>query len=896
MSVKRVLSVFCLVMFMILLLGCEKKVEYTGTHVDVVVILYKLTKQPFCPTAESCEPWWGPGDLANLGPPRHSASEYGSVLDQLINDYYQKATYGQVYFSFHVLVNPNSSDGWWEAPGAVWEYNQGRDIYMDGVQTAYSVLGDNLLGFSHFLVIQADHDHSGQECCLHQPSPYYPIPRDYVIDGKTFPLLGSWVSEGVSDEALAAIASHELGHQLGAPDQYQDDTGPFTGMGPYDIMGWDLAFDHFGAWTKLDRGWISWTGNTTRLPCISGECEITTTLDPLEYPGNNALLIPWYDWSTFMGLMAECRRPVNHDENIPESGVLLTTINPFLFNLQYTAAQVTSPTNDFMTAMLKPGETYLDVGRGIRVTNLTVPGEETCTVKAERLANVVPSPDPIIRQASDEVETGITLYLSPDIWNDTAINGYQIFPDTPQNEERIDIVNQPFPNNNPGYFWYPYGTGDPIWLGHLNKIYFRIQNYGMTAAGNIGVRVYIHQPLTFSVQNPNCGASSGMPMLQENRLPAGVFTIPHLEPGENFVESVDWWAPETPTPVRVEVVIDDYPGEASTSNNTASETFATYHRSPVSAGDQSTEIGDVQLYLPEECQWGVPFMVLPMESEASLPGDIWQYFTEPAQGFILPGETVHVSVRATPPENGNPGDCSSGMVGVLFPINDVFATVGDLTFETCVTQPSTLTCSAPGEAVPLGSSAVITGNLMPALAQLIALQVTDPAGVSVYQNVSTDASGAYSDTVVPGVTGTWTVQAFWGGNSSYALAESAQCTFEVTRQTAPTFTLERNTNCRSGADTAFNVLEILLAGARLPIEGRNADSSWFYVHTLEDVKCWVSSTSGYPEGELTGVPVLVSQPTPTPTPASPCPGYTTLETCNGHGCIWSEDNHSCHAP
>jgi M6 family metalloprotease-like protein len=892
MSVKRVLSVFCLVIFMILLLGCEPKVVYTGTQVDVVVVLFELTKQPACPTPDSCEPWWNPTELAKIGPPRHSASEYEPILNQLINDYYQKATYGQVYFSFHVLVNPNSNNGWWEAPGAVWEYNQGRDIYMDGVQAAYDVLGDNLLNFDHFLVIQADHDHSGQTCCTHMPTPYYSFPRDYVIDGKTFPLIGSWVSEESSDEGLAAIASHELGHQLGAPDQYQDGTGPFTGMGPYDIMGWDWRFNHFGAWTKLDRGWISWTGNTTRLPCISGECEITATLDPLEYQGNNALLIPYDNRPEFVGLMAECRQPINHDENIPQAGVLLTITNPYLDGSQFAIAQVTSPTHDFLTATLKPGDVYTNEIRHIRVTNLSQLGQETCTVRAERLTNLDRSPDPLILQYPDEEGVGIILNSSPYIWNDTVINGYDFYPDSPAQDYKVPTIS--------GDIWVPYGKSDPIWPGHPNNIHFLIHNGGLTPAYNIGVEVYLQQPVTYSVQNPNCGASTEPTMIQPASMSKllGTFTIPELWPGENYTDYIVWQAPDSefPSPVRIKVIIDDYPGEVTTSNNTASETFTTFHLPASLANDQAVEVGNVQVHLPEECQWGVPFMVLPMESEASLPGDIWQYFTEPAQGFILPGETVHVSVRATPPENGNPGDCSSGMVGVLFPINDVFATVGDLTFETCVTQPSTLTCSAPGEAVPLGSSAVITGNLMPALAQLIALQVTDPAGVSVYQNVSTDDSGAYSDTVVPGVTGTWTVQAFWGGNSSYALAESAQCTFEVTRQTAPTFTLERNTNCRSGPDTAFNVLEVLLAGARLPIEGRNTYSSWFYVHTLEDVKCWVSGTSGYPEGELTGVPVLVSQPTPTPTPASPCPGYTTLETCNGHGCIWSEDNHSCHAP
>jgi M6 family metalloprotease-like protein len=892
MSSRRRFFILCSTLLLLPLLGCNLPTGYTGTKYDVVVVLLTLTKEPKCPTPEDCEPWWTPDQLANIQTPRYKASVYESILNQKVNAYYQKATYGQVYFDFHVLVNPESEDGWFEAPGAVWEYNQGRNLYEDGARVAYGAIGDELKNYRHFLVIQGDRDRSGQTCCTHNANPYYSFPVNYVFAGKTFPLIGSWVSEGVNDHELITIVSHELGHQLGAPDQYQDGTGDFTGMGPYDIMGYDSWFNHFGAWTKLDRNWISWTGNTTSLPCLSGECEITTILDPLERKGNNALLMPWFDHPEFVGMMAECRRPINGDENIPESGVLLTISNPYLEDFQYAISQVVSPTNNFLTAILKPGETYIDAPRGLRVTNLTPPGEETCTVKAERVHNPVPGPDPWILNGLDEPGGGSPVFHSPDIWNDTSINGMQWFPDSPENEESIHTVTGES-------FWIPYGNGDPVWRGGPNFVYFHIHNGGQTAADHVGVKVYLEQPVTFSVQNMNCGVPPDLPTAQRGLIPRmllGTFTIPHLGPGEDYVNNVRWDAPDSASPARVDVVIDDYPGEVSTANNKASETFTVFHRRPVSANEPATEAGDVQIHLPGECQWGVPFLVLPMRAEAEQPGEPWEFFAEPAQGFILPGETANVSVRANPPEGAEPGDCATATMGVLFPVNDVMASIGEFSFDICVARTSAIILNGPGEPVPLGAPAAVDGVLTPHRNEVIALKYTDPSGSSVVQNAQTNPDGSYADSIVPTQTGTWQVQAFWQGDAEYAPAESPVIQFTVEETKPPAFTLAHNANCRGGPGIEYDVLRVLPAGTETAIEGQNDGGTWYFVRTADGLGCWVARESGTAAGDLSGVPVLVAPPKPTPEPGetSACSAYTTLETCNGNGCDWHDG--ACHEP
>jgi M6 family metalloprotease-like protein len=888
MPSKRFLLILCSILFLLPLLGCNPTAQYSGTKYDVLVVLVKLSKEPKCPTPESCEPWWPPDQLANIQTPRYKASVYASILNQKVNAYYQKATYGQVYFDFHALVNPESEDGWFEAPGAVWEYNQGRNLYEDGARVAYGAIGDGLKNYHHFLVNQHDRDRSGQTCCTHNGVPYYAFPVNYAFDGKTFPLIGSWVSEGVDDYNLITLVSHELGHQLGAPDQYQDGTGDFTGMGPYDLMGYDTWFNHFGAWTKLNRNWISWAGNTTSMPCLTGDCEITTTLNPLEHPGNNALLIPWFDHTEFVGTMAECRMPINGDENIPESGVLLTTINPYLEDFQYAISQVVSPTNNFLTAMLKPGETYYDEPRRIRVTNLSMPGDEACKVKAERVHSAVPAPDLRIVRAPDEQDASGVLFRSPDIWNDISMNGSQKYPAT-QTVEWVHAVN--------GDFAIPEGTGDPIWWDESNFTYFRIQNVGFAAADNITVKVFVRQPMTFSAHNPNCGASPGMLTAQLEALPKLIYqhTVDHLEPMENFVAYARW-VPESASPARIDVVIEAVPGEINTFNNSASETLTGFVYSAISADNQPAEIGNVQVNLPQECRWGVPFMVAPMKAEAEQPGAPWEFFAEPAYGFIQPGETASVSVRATPPKDARPGDCATASIGVLFPINDVMASVGGFSFDICVARSSEITINGPGGITPLGSPAAVTGMLTPHRSETIALVYTDPSGEATVTNMNTGPDGAYTDGFVPTVAGTWQAQAFWQGNSEYAPAQSPVIQFTVEEKKPPIFTLANNANCRGGPGTEYDVKCVLYAGTEVEILGRNDDGTWYFVRTADGIECWVSGVSGSALGDLSGVPVLVAPPKPTPTPteisASACSTYTTLETCQGHGCTWSDG--SCH--
>ncbi len=237
------------------------------------------------------------------------------------------------------------------------------------------------------------------------------------------PMMVAEIGEGEADSVLLSVTAHELGHLIGAPDLYY---GKNVGLGHWDIMDDDPDMYHFSAWTKLDRGWLDWSANTTSLPCSSGSCEITAVLDPVEKKGNNALLISTGSSAEFIGIMAECRKPINGDEEIPEEGVLVTFSNPFLdYTLSGTAsAALTNEPNPY--ALLQPGEAYYNDAHLVRITNLSKPGDSACTVLAQRSVN--PFPELYINQGPVNEGEPYDKYQSPDIWNDNEIFGWGKFP------------------------------------------------------------------------------------------------------------------------------------------------------------------------------------------------------------------------------------------------------------------------------------------------------------------------------------------------------------------------------------------------------------------------------------------------------------------------------------
>jgi hypothetical protein len=98
-----------------------------------------------------------------------------------------------------------------------------------------------------------------------------------------------------------------------------------------------------------------------------------------------------------------------------------------------------------------------------------------------------------------------------------------------------------------------------------------------------------------------------------------------------------------------------------------------------------------------------------------------------------------------------------------------------------------------------------------------------------------------------------------------------------------------NANCHKGPGTIFDILGVAMKGTNYPIDGRNAENTWLRIMLNANMGCWVLGTSGTPTGDLSGLRVLISPPTPTPTAVVDCSAYKDQKTCETYPvCQWKK--------
>jgi RNA polymerase sigma-70 factor (ECF subfamily) len=79
-----------------------------------------------------------------------------------------------------------------------------------------------------------------------------------------------------------------------------------------------------------------------------------------------------------------------------------------------------------------------------------------------------------------------------------------------------------------------------------------------------------------------------------------------------------------------------------------------------------------------------------------------------------------------------------------------------------------------------------------------------------------------------------------------------------------------NSNCRFGPDNVYHIVGFLLKDERAPIDGRNAETTWWYTQRQDGPgHCWVANYLTDEEGDIASVPIVQAPPTPTPVDTEP---------------------------
>lgn len=741
-----------------------------GLNKKVLLVLIRH-QQPPCPTDPNCS-WLTPPNEEPTAP-RHDATTWAKILNDAVNKYYKAATFDQTTFSIVPAINPATPDGWWEATYNFEDYQGAGSLWVGSKSVAQDAMSLAATAYDVTqyprIVLLGNVKHRGAQYSL------------FDFESKSYH--GVAMTEMPTDQAAAAILSHELAHSLGLPDLYglPTDCGASGPCGADNFGGWDILasdpdFNHFSAWAKVNRKWLKEESIKT-LPIGAQDPPFTEAvlLSPVSQLGGsssipNVLRLPITPGPPFFGLYVECRRKGNGDDNLAAEGILPSLVDETKTSppCNRAARVLRSPSysGDVCKAALRagpgggPGEIYADASRGIVIRNKGYLGAK-CLVEVQYAPGKQPDVA-ISRGVETHQYTQYSLFESPDIWVDSQKNGWGKYPAT----ATLDADG------------VPSGAGDVPWEAHLNRIGFRIRNLGSAPASNVKIDVSVMQPLTVPVR---CGTKAG----PEN-LVASV-TVPYLDPGETHIGSVDW-TPGTAATAKITVELEGVPGELSYANNRAEQTIASPLTVPISAG-QSTPVS-TNVTLLNGCKNLVLIRaaVLDFPPPVPDPTGVWTAVIQPREILLEPGQEEELTLSVAAPRRARAGSTASFPIvvfaseetGLLSDRESTSELVASFKLSGAVLSPSAVACKIDKATIDMGESVNVLARLNPAVpGQSLALEYVSPSGEVSLHATSEDSRGLHRHRLIPDLEGRWQVRAFWQGDREHEAAESEVCPFSV---------------------------------------------------------------------------------------------------------------------
>jgi hypothetical protein len=501
------------------------------------------------------------------------------------------------------------------------------------------------------------------------------------------------------------VFAHEIGHNLGLPDLYQepgDPVGVGTELERWDIMADSSAARHPTSWSKAYRSRDPATGSAPWMPATdlapimpppgSGNRRVQLLIAPLEsplpasnpfagqYPGalwcHGARLELEPDHSLYIEnrqlgpYSSSIFGDVGYSRGLPGQGVIITDAVNSTTGLPVYRKEVVllTPVTDPLD---NPGEQrtvlVLTPTNSIRVELLEEVGAFPSVYLVEVNWGQGPYFDYRIRDWSPPP------WESPDIWIDTRV------------DNDWDVYRHADPAANPGVLGNPVLNGDRSRVGWASRVYARVWNDGDIVRSNVRVRFQIVVP---AGMGPNPGIDIGDTTIN---LPAGGWALAMVP-----------WTPKSANNghVCVRAMVDWEQGELNANNNLAQENVTDWWLQGSPPFDPVEFPFQVTNPLPRRAQ-------VRMRARGLVPG--WFLDVDPVELWLEPGETILGTARiradATVPVEdsrdnpapmvtlealADPGDTwvpFGGISGTAHPVHraDLEVEVGDLERELQVT-------------------------------------------------------------------------------------------------------------------------------------------------------------------------------------------------------------------
>lgn len=473
-----------------------------------------------------------------------TCDDWVSLLQAEINNFFNQSTFGKTTFNF-VAAREN----WFDLGMDSSDYS-----FFEVAQKAVE-LADPFVGFNAFnrVAVVTNFDGFGGQ----GGGPWWwkvedGIEGTFMEDGlevgkrlMTMQVTNEWTDTfpGFNHDAGAAVAAHELGHQLGAPTHYAS-VRWFPGIGrdvitPWGIMGRSPTLSHFVGWAKYNREWLNSSSSITIGPPTGANIDQLIGLRPLESSTfqRQFIRIPLSNSPNFFGYVVENRQQVNGDEDLPQPGVLISLVDESPNRiLKHIALTDPDAPGNMSEAPLETGDFLADPSSGLTITYESNTGNNA-NVRVNYSLLGSDRPNPSI------TPWGAPPWETPDIWIDSSKNGWDTYLYTSSDGD-------------------PIGNGDRAWVDNSNRVYFKITNSGTLAATNVRVQAFVNSP-------------PGMGDRGADWDYLGTVVIPNLAAGDTATEFVNW-VPKVGEHTCIKIVILDAPSDASTSDNLAQENVTAF--------------------------------------------------------------------------------------------------------------------------------------------------------------------------------------------------------------------------------------------------------------------------------------------------------------------------------
>jgi M6 family metalloprotease-like protein len=673
---------------------------------------------------------------------RMASRDWINLLTSQVNTFYNQASFNKTNFTFELPPSQpgGPADGWFSLGYAVSNYNYHRtgqdainlvDPFVDFAQYNGVLLITNNSGFG-------GQTNSGDWWKTTRGSEQVFIENGSAVPKRQMGLsmINEWHPHdyGMSYDEAAAVAVHEIGHQLDLQTHYADlrwsPSMNRDSITRWDVMGLSPYQQHFLGWAKADRQWFEAGRIRTVGPPVGSNIDITISLAPQEQDINAVQLIkiPILT-SPFIGYVIENRQRINGDEGLPSAGVLVSLVdeNPMVvYGLKdIVMDNEPSPGQLLDGAALGVAGSFFDSERNININVVSMMSNNYNV----RIQYPLPPPS---RPNLMITPWGAPPYSTPDIWLDNERNGWNVYRYT-------DGAGNPT------------GQGDDAWVNHDNRVYVRVHNLGPGLATDVRVQVYVNSP-------------PGMGDAGPDWVNIGTILFPTIAAGL-AVQDFVLWRPTVTAHTCIRAEIEQVPGEVGTANHRAQENVAMFD---TASGSPWKPVSlKMRVYNPhKKNETPVSF------NTRDIPKG-WAVEINPTELMLPAGGYGWVEFGIYP--SGSPGDAGSergqyepGFLGrpkieAFVPYADTFIPIGGIDVWAHLVEVTELTL--------VHNPMAISGQLKPGFPNAtVAVEITSKQQRLLHY-IKTDKNGNFNLQSKEVLTG-WNIQAFFDGDDTHGATES----------------------------------------------------------------------------------------------------------------------------